>query len=204
MDNTLYNAQIGLLEELRSRVLNFIMKEMNLDYKNADKLIREWKQRYKSTLQGLIHETNINADRYLDYIHDVNLNNYLSEDNMLQKELDEIKVDKVIITDSYREFANRVLAQLGVRDYFQYIYTTEDMNYCYKKDFYEFSKVVYRCKKDMNCQDVDNGQLLMIEDNYESLLQAKKIGMKTAFISSNSNGNFDFNLKTIYELKKYL
>lgn len=204
IDNTLFNPQVGLMVELRSRVLRFVMKELDLDFKNADRLIREWKQKYKSTLQGLMHETDVNIVGYLEYIHDVNLDRYLMKDDKLKKMLDEIKLDKVVISDSYSEYSKRVLDQLGVRDCFQHIYTTEDMNYCYKNDFYEFSKVVDRCKNEMNCPDADNGQLLMVENDYESLFQAKKMGMKTAYISMEGNREFHINIKTIYELKDNL
>lgn len=204
LDNTLYSLKKGLLVELRCRVLKYVMKEMALDSKEADRIIREWKVKYKSTLQGLMNETNINIVHYLEYIHNIKLEKYLTQDDSLRRLLDEMKIDKVIITDSYSDYTKRVLRHLGIYDCFSKIYSTEDMNYHYKNNLKEFTKVINRCMGDMNCRDAAVGELLMIEDDYESLMQAKRIGMLTAYISDVEKSEFDINIKSVLELKKYL
>lgn len=200
LDNTLYKPEIGLLHEIRKRIVEYVKNKMSVDEGEAKIIIKNWKKKYNSTLQGLIQEVGIEEYDYLRYIHDINLNDLLDVDNELKTALNLLEAKKVVLTDSYSVYANSVLKKLEISHCFARVYCTEDMNFFYKKQANYLKDVILKCCNELGMYDIVFSEILLVDDDYDSLCAAKEIGLKTAFISKTKNNLFDYNETSVTKL----
>lgn len=200
LDNTLYMPSVGLIEEIHRRVLAYVMQSFGLEKDVAYDKIIKWSEKYGSTLQGIIQTTDLDKMDYLNYIHDIDIDKYVFPNDKLKRLLNSINICKVLLTNTYRPFAERLLMRLNVYDCFDAIYSTEDMNYHYKNDINSLRIVIDRCIKEMHSYAYYN-RVLLIDDNPESLDVAKIIGLKTMLISDSDakESNYDFCATNIFE-----
>ena len=204
LDNTLYKRETRLLSEIHKRIVEYVKCKMSVEDNEAIALIMKWKRKYHSTLQGLIQEVHIDEYDYLEYIHNLRLCDYLYRDNELKEVLNLVQEKKIIITDSYGVYANRVIEELGLSHCFDGIYATENMDFFYKCHTGCLKKVILRACREVCEQMIRFNEIVLIDDDYNSLYAAKTLGLITAYISQKSESVFDYNANNVVELlQKY-
>jgi putative hydrolase of the HAD superfamily len=116
LDDTLYPSSNGLWDAIGERIHAYMVERVGVAPAEADRLRGEYLQRYGTTLNGLIAEHQIDALDYLDYVHDVPLDEHLRPDAALREMLARLPQRRVIFTNSSRDHVRRVLSRLGVAD----------------------------------------------------------------------------------------
>ncbi len=122
LDNTLYPKSYGIFEMVVERIRNYMEDRMGFERELARNLRQEYIRNYGSTLRGLMIHHGVNPQDYLEYVHDVGVENKLSPNAELAKLLGSIPCEKAIFTSSHRPHAERVLRCLGVEQFFPRIF----------------------------------------------------------------------------------
>ena len=96
LDNTLYSGQTKVFDQVDKKMSSFISKKLNIDLKKAKIIQKDYFHKYSTTLTGMIKHHKIDANEFLDFVHDVNLD-FLQQDKGLENELSKIKGKKIIL-----------------------------------------------------------------------------------------------------------
>ena len=79
LDDTLYPRQAGIMEQIRILMLEFIQARFDLSLDEANALRRRYFQEYGTTMRGLQVNHAIDADEFLDYVHNIRLEEHIKE-----------------------------------------------------------------------------------------------------------------------------
>jgi putative hydrolase of the HAD superfamily len=175
LDDTLYPPETGLMEQIRLLILQYIEKELQLPEAEADRLRRRYLASYGTTMRGLQIKHQIDADGYLQFVHDIPLHEYLAANPSLDAALARITQEKVIFTNASREHAERVLMILGIRRHFSRIIDVRDVSFESKPQPAAYQRA---------CQilEVRPEQCALVEDSVRNLVAAKELGMTTILV----------------------
>jgi len=178
LDDTLYPHDCGVWEMIRTRMQHYMLEEMGLPPEQVPELRhRLWKQ-YGTTLRGLQAEFEVDVEDFLDYVHDVPVEEHIPVDSNLYRVLQELPHRKFIFTNAYTAHAKRVLDHLGVSDQFEGII-----------DIYAMMPYIPE-------------KCLLVDDSPDNLATAKALGMATMSIGAHRHDGSP-HIKTINALINY-
>lgn len=129
LDNTLYSGEKGVFTLINERINDFVREFIECEGEMADALRRDYKDRYGTTLGGLIRHHSVDPDQYLEYVHDVPVEEILNADAALSAFLSSIGLPMAIFTNGSSRHARRVLDALRVAPYFEGICDLADTDY---------------------------------------------------------------------------
>lgn len=118
LDNTLYSSEKGVFALINQKINEYVRFTTGCDNQEVDLLRRDYLERYGTTLGGLIHHYLIDPEDYLDFVHDVPLEELLSPDPSLADLLRSIKLPMVIFTNGTSSHAVRVLEAMEISSFF--------------------------------------------------------------------------------------
>jgi putative hydrolase of the HAD superfamily len=200
LDNTLYPKSLGIFDLVIERIRNYMEVRMGFDRELARSLRQEYLRKYGSTMRGLMIHHNLNADDFLEYVHDVGVEKRLSPDPDLEGLLKSITVEKGIFTSGHKPHAQRVLRCLGVERHFPQIFDIL-FTRCIPKPNPE----PYRQVLDHLC--LQGRECMMIEDMPANLKPAKDLGMITVLVGPGMggvDGVVDHTIENILGLREIL
>jgi len=119
LDATLYPESNGLWPAIRDKIGQFMREKMNIPAAEIPDLRESYYLNYGTTLRGLQIHYGIESQVYLNYVHDLPLQDFLQPDPNLRKMLLSIPKQRWIFTNSDRPHAERVLSRLGIADCFE-------------------------------------------------------------------------------------
>jgi len=200
LDDTLYPRHSGVMDQIRDRMLYYLRSRLNLSPDEADALRRHYFQTYGTTMRGLQINYQIDTEEYLDHVHSIPLDEYLTENARLDAVLASIPETKVVFTNSSREHATRVLDRLGITRHFDRIIDVRDVNYESKPQ-----PAAYQLACDL--LGVLPEECVMVDDNNRNLQPAKALGMTTVLVldgshpySESADGSADHIISCIEEI----
>jgi len=199
LDATLYPPSNGLWEEIRNRIFQYMSDEVGLPAEQVPATRDHYWKTYGTTLEGLRIHHNVDPDDYLNYVHNIPLENYLSLDRELHGLLRELPQDLWIFTNADRRHAEAVLAVLGIQDLFSGIIDLLAMDFIIKPrpEAYQIAQQMAG-EKDPSC-------CILFDDLVPNLLAAKKQGFATVLVGENGQtDSADFQLPTIHKIKEVL
>jgi putative hydrolase of the HAD superfamily len=199
LDNTLYDRETGPIKEVEINMDNYVSKLLKLSDNENRKMRKYYFEKYGTTLRGLQIEHNIDPIDYLEKVHDVDANKYLSKNKKLQQILKNISSKKYILTNSYKKYALNITDALGITKYFDDIFDNTDMNCESKKTVASYKTIITKI-------NADYSKTVMIDDVWNYLISAKNLNIFTILVNAelNENENPDLSIKNIYELEKYI
>ncbi|PLX98228.1 MAG: pyrimidine 5'-nucleotidase [Desulfuromonas sp.] len=190
LDNTLYHPERELFSLIDVRINRYMSDIVGIAPADVDGLRRRYWADYGVTLQGLIRHHGVDAEDYLDYVHDVNVHERILPDPELCDRLAAIESPCYVFTNGSRAHAERVLACLGIAEQFEEIFDIRIAAY-QPKPFPDSYREVMRkvgCKPDRS---------VMVEDSIENLLTAREMGMKTVLVRElEPDRRFDAHVET--------
>jgi putative hydrolase of the HAD superfamily len=196
LDNTLYPKSLGIFDLVIERIRNYMEVRMGFDKELSRTLRQEYLRKYGSTMRGLMIHHNLNAEDFLEYVHDVGVEKKLSPNPDLEGLLGSIPLEKGIFTSGHKPHAQRVLRCLGVERYFPEIFDIIFTQFIPKPNPEPYRKVLdHLCLKGRDC--------MMIEDMPANLKPAKDLGMTTVLVGPGMeglDGVVDHTIATILEL----
>ena len=122
LDNTLYPKSLGIFDLVIERIRNYMELRLGYEKERARELRQESLRKYGSTLRGLMIHQNVDPADYLEYVHDVGVEERLTPNPDLAELLKSIPCDRAIFTSGHRPHALKVLRCLGVEEFFPQIF----------------------------------------------------------------------------------
>ena len=113
LDNTLYDGATKVFDQVDKKMTKFISEKLNVKPEEARKIQKNYFLEYNTTLNGMIKNHKIDAEEFLEFVHDVDLN-FLKKDSLLEKEITKLKGKKIIFTNGSRAHAENVTKRIGI------------------------------------------------------------------------------------------
>lgn len=199
LDGTVYNRKNGIMDEMSRRIALYMEKIMHLAPPDIPALIDRYYGTYGSTLRGIQQEHDIDAQDYLEFIHDLDIHQYLQPDRALRDSLASIPLSKWIFTNASRSHAERVLSALGIADLFDGILDVWTMEYIPKPHPW-----VYHHALEM-AGDPDPRNCAFIDDSARNLPPANRIGFSTIWVGEGHNtSNAALSIPRLHQLPQAL
>ena len=176
LDNTLYSGDTKVFDQVDKKMSFFISKKLNVNLKEAKKIQKNYFQEYHTTLNGMIKNHNIDAEEFLQYVHDVNLN-FLKKDLNLQKELTKLMGKKYIFTNGSKAHATNVTKRIGIENLFDGVFDIIDSDFIPKPSIEPYKKIIQK-------YGIEPDYCIFIEDIARNLKPAHELGMKTVWIKN--------------------
>jgi len=197
LDDTLYPTAAGMMHEISARMNAFMIERVGIAPSDVERARKDYWDRYGTTLRGLYIERHIDAQAFLNYVHDVRVENYLRRDERLGAMLAQLPQTKYIFTNAPADYAHHVLATLGIEKYFARIFDINFIEYQSKPTPIAYTKVLAALA-------VPATECLLVDDTTRNLAPARELGMKTVLVKGSphglSNDGADAVIETIYDL----
>jgi putative hydrolase of the HAD superfamily len=151
-------------------------------------------------MRGLMIHHNVNPDDFLEYVHDVGVEERLSPDAELAGLLKSITTEKGIFTSGHKPHAQRVLRCLGVEGYFPEIFDIIFTRFIPKPNPEPYRQILDHLR-------LEGRDCMMIEDLPTNLKPAKDLGMTTVLVGPGMeglDGVVDHTIESILELGNIL
>ncbi|MHB8134054.1 MAG: pyrimidine 5'-nucleotidase [Anaerolineaceae bacterium] len=177
LDDTLYPPSNGIWSMIREKINEFMV--INLDYSQADARTAQQSffHQYGTTLRGLQTEFNIDPVKYLKFVHNIPVNEFIQPNLELKSVLAAIPTRKIIFTNSDRWHTNRVLEALDISEYFDEIIDVLDMQPFCKPMLGAFESAFDKLRIS------DPAECLIVDDNMRNISTAQSIGMRTIWVN---------------------
>jgi len=147
LDNTLYPREKGVFDHINERINDFVRLRTGRKGSEVDSLRREYQERYGTTLGGLMRHEAVDVDEYLDFVHDIPVEDLLEPDAVLTSLLTSIELPMVVFTNGTRSHARRVLEALDISVFFKGICDLVDTAYLGKphREAFETAASLLQC-----------------------------------------------------------
>lgn len=154
---------------------DWVMRTLNVDQPEADRLRVEYWRTHGTTLAGLMREHGVDPDPYLHEVHDISLES-LRPDPQLADGIAALPGRRIIYTNGSRPYAERVIAARGLSGLFDAIYGVEHASYLPKPERAAFDAIF--------AQDgLDPAHSAMFEDDPRNLIVPHALGMRTVHVA---------------------
>lgn len=199
LDETIYPPQSGLWPAIGERINLFIVERLGLSAEQASAMRTRYAQQYGVTLTGLMHEHHVSPTDYLDYVHDLPLDEYLRPDAALNGMLARLPLPKAILTNADAAHAERVLKQLGIARHFNHIIDIQALQLINKPNraAYERALAILQARPQ---------ECLFADDLPRNLQPAREMGMITVLVRESGNGalpeGVDYQIPSILGLER--
>ncbi|MDC6482343.1 pyrimidine 5'-nucleotidase [Pelagibacteraceae bacterium] len=176
LDNTLYSGNTKVFDQVDKKMSLFISKKLNLSIEEAKKIQKNYFHEYNTTLNGMIKNHQIDAEEFLEFVHDVDLN-FLEKDLNLHKELASLVGKKYIFTNGSRAHASNVTKKIGIENLFDGVFDIVDSDFVPKPSIEPYKKIIQK-------YGIVPEYCIFIEDIARNLKPAHELGMKTVWIKN--------------------
>jgi putative hydrolase of the HAD superfamily len=195
LDGTLYPHANGLWEAIGTKMDAYMVNSLNMPADQVPQIREEYFLKYGTTLRGLITHHGVDPVKYLAFVHDVPLENYLAKDERLKTILESLSQPKWILTNSDKAHSQRVLRILEVEDQFEGIIDVTAVNYLNKPD-----PIVFQIALEI-AGGMEPEQCVFIDDIPHNLVPAKSLGMHTILVGAKDPvDHVDIHIPDIYSL----
>ena len=177
LDNTLHNATAHIFPRINRAMTQYVQTHLHLTEAEANALRQTYWRRYGATILGLIRHHDTDPAHFLWHTHQFpDLHNVLVAEPMLRATLTRLPGRKFVFSNAPVHYAQSVLRALGILDLFADVYTIEHTRYQPKPDTFGFLRL---CRS----HHLRPRRCIMVEDNLDNLRTAKRLGMKTVWVS---------------------
>ena len=196
LDDTLHDASAHIFPVMNRAMTQYIMDELDLDETAAHELRKHYWRVYGATLKGLMRHHGVDAYHFLKQTHAfMDLPNMVIQVKCLRNLLKSLPGRKCVFTNAPREYAMRVLDLLGIGDCFELVFSVESTKFHAKPSVRGFQMLL----KSLHAKPSD---CVMLEDNLPALMTAKRLGMRTIWVTKKlQKPNFvDFRISSVLAL----
>ena len=180
LDNTLYPRRSNLFVQIDGRIQDYVQKLLKVSREDAQTIQKNFYRKYGTTLRGLMNEYDIDADEFLEFVHDID-HSPIVPDPALGAAIARLPGRKFIFTNGSRSHAEKVAARLGVTEHFEDIFDIVAANLLPKPERQTYERFVNRF-------DVLPQNAAMFDDLARNLVVPKTIGMRTVLIVPSGAG----------------
>lgn len=181
LDNTLHNANPHIFPHISRAMTAYLETHLGLDEAGANRLRIQYWHRYGATLLGLMRHHDVRPGHFLWHTHQFpDLPAMVRSEPGLRAMLRRLPGRKVIFSNAPTHYSRQVLDVLGIADMFDDVFCIEHIRFRPKPDPHGFRRLLGQLR-------VPPARCVMVEDTPENLRTARRLGMKTVWVSAASN-----------------
>jgi putative hydrolase of the HAD superfamily len=195
LDDTLYSPESGVWDAIGERINLFMIERVGLHPREVSDLRRDYFIEHGTTLNGLILYHQVDPDEYMSYVHDIPIEEYLSEDQKLRRQLELMPQKRIVMTNASSSHATRVLEALGIAEQMNLVLDLFALDLINKPNPEAYQIAI-------ELSGVDSARTcLYVDDQERNLSPAKALGMTTVLAHNPSLlHQEDYSISTITEL----
>ena len=176
LDNTLYSGDTKVFDQVDRKMSKFISEKLKVSEEEAKKIQKNYFQEYNTTLNGMIKNHDIDANEFLEFVHDVDLS-FLKKDEFLENQINKLKGKKIIFTNGSRAHAANVTKRIGIDKLFDGVFDIVDSDFYPKPSVEPYKKIIEN-------YNIEPEYCIFFEDIARNLKPAHELGMKTVWIKN--------------------
>jgi putative hydrolase of the HAD superfamily len=173
LDNTLYPHHL-LWQQVDDRIRSFVAEFLKVSKDEAFRVQKDYYKRYGTTMRGLMTEHGLDADDYLDYVHQID-HSPLMPNPKLGAAIGQLPGRKLILTNGTRKHADAVMRRLEIGQHFEDVFDIIAAELEPKPSPKTYERFLTR-------HDVDPGKAAMFEDLARNLETPHALGMTTVLV----------------------
>ena len=178
LDNTLHNATPHIFPHINRSMRDYIERHLGVDRYEATRIRQDYWVRYGATLLGLIRHHGTDPDHFLRETHQFpDLQRMVVFERPVIHALRRLPGRKIIFSNAPRHYAEAILDITGLAACFDAVYSVENVRYQPKPMLAGFRTL-------LRAERLDPRRCIMVEDSLANLVAAKRLGMKTVWVST--------------------
>ena len=200
LDNTLHNATPHIFPHINRSMTAYLQQHLQLDEQAANALRVDYWQQYGATLSGMIRHHATDPEHFLWHTHQFpELPGMVVREPYLRQALKRLPGKKVVFSNAPLHYAGDVLKLLGIDDLFDDLFSIEHTRYQPKPQMAGFVRLLRK-------HHLNPMQCVMVEDSAENLQTAKRLGMKTVWVSASTRfpAYVDVKIQNVLQLPRML
>jgi putative hydrolase of the HAD superfamily len=198
LDNTLYPHACGLWDEIGNRINLYMIERLQMDPQEVSQRREEFLKAFGTTLNALRRYYSVDPDEFLDFVHDIPLEQYLQQDPDLDRMLERLRFRKTIFTNADAKHARRVLSRLGIKHHFESIIDIHQLEFVNKPDRRSYLRALeFASARPEEC--------VLIEDSLVNINAARELGITTVMVGGGPESDgADFHIGRITDLESLI
>jgi putative hydrolase of the HAD superfamily len=200
LDNTLHDATPHIFPHINRAMNEYLQKELGIGAEDAGVLRQDYWTRYGATLLGLIRHHGTDPHHFLWHTHQFpELERMLVREPLLRSTLRRLPGRKFVFSNAPVHYSTAVLKALAISDLFDAVFSIESTRFRPKPDMHGFLRLV-------RANRLRAHRCIMVEDTLANLCTAKKLGMKTVWVSREKRAPryVDVTISKLSELRRAL
>lgn len=183
LDDTLYSHANGLWAAIRERMGLYMAERMGIPPERVPTLREHYYRTYGTTLRGLQLHFRVNPQEYLDYVHDLPLEQYLQPRPELRPLLMGLPQRRWIFTNADVNHARRVLTILGLSDCFEGIIDIYALDFVCKPQEEAYLRALRLAGA------TDAKRCVLVDDSLANLEAARPLGFTTVWVTTQAEAH---------------
>ncbi len=197
LDSTLYPESNGMWAKIRQRIDLYMHDRLGLSREAIPELRHDYFVNYGTTLRGLQAHFGIDQQDYLDFVHNLPLDEYLQPEPILRETLLSIPHKRWIFTNSDLDHAQRVLNKMEIQDCFNGIVDVWALDPFCKPQMEAYQRALELARAP------DPQACVFLDDSIRNLTPAHEAGFFTVLVGENgSHPAVDRAIKDIHVLRE--
>jgi len=190
LDNTLHNASPHVFPHINRSMTAYLQQHLRLDEEEAGKLRAHYWRSYGATLLGMMRHHGTDPDHFLRETHTFpDLSNMVVFERGLAAMLRRLPGRKLVLSNAPRQYASAVLQLMGIERHFDAVHSIESTGYQPKPSFAAYNSL-------LRAHGLIASRCVMVEDSRDNLRPAKRLGMKTVWVTREPRAPAYVDLKT--------
>jgi putative hydrolase of the HAD superfamily len=177
LDNTLHDATPHIFPHINRSMTAYLQQYLGLDQRAASELRVHYWRRYGATLSGLIRHHGTDPRHFLWHTHQFpQLPQMVLREPRLRHVLKKLPGRKLLFSNAPQHYVRAVLGLLRVDDLFDDVFAIEHARFHPKPELAGFMRLLRKHR-------LNPARCVMVEDSAENLQAAKRLGMRTVWVS---------------------
>jgi len=177
LDNTLHNASPHIFPHINRSMTAYLQQHLQLGEEEAGKLRAHYWRNYGATLLGMVRHHGTDPEHFLRETHAFpDLSNMVVYERGLAAMLRRLPGRKLVFSNAPRLYASAVLQMMGIEGEFDAVHSIESTGYQPKPSLAAFHSL-------LRSHGLIASRCVMVEDSRDNLRPAKRLGMKTVWVT---------------------
>lgn len=178
LDNTLHDATPHIFPHINRSMTAYLQQHLAMDEQAAGALRVQYWQRYGATLSGMMRHHGTDPEHFLWHTHQFPaLPQMVLRAPRLRHVLQRLPGRKLVFTNAPQHYARAVLKLLRVDDLFEDVFAIEHTRFQPKPQPQGFVRLLRKYR-------LNPARCIMVEDSVENLQAAKRLGMRTVWLTA--------------------
>jgi putative hydrolase of the HAD superfamily len=191
LDNTLHNASPHIFPHINRSMTAYLQRHLELSEEDAGKLRAHYWRSYGATLLGMMRHHGTDPGHFLRETHAFSdLSGMVVYERGLAAMLRRLPGRKLVLSNAPRQYARAVLQMMGVESQFDALHCIESTGYQPKPSLAAFRSL-------LRAHRLIASRCVMVEDSRQNLRPAKRLGMKTVWVTREPHAPAYVDLKTV-------